>query len=74
MITIRLSPEEMERAQALADKAGITRHKLIHNLVVTGLETLEELDSIGVVRGALMVRNTIDYLKTKKKVEPEEKA
>mgnify|MGYP004709004137 CR=1 FL=1 len=63
----------MERAQALADKAGITRHKLIHNLVTTGLETLEELDSIGVIRGALMVRNALDYLKTKKKGEPEEK-
>ena len=74
MITVRLSPEEMERAQALADKAGITRHKLIHNLVITGLETLEELDSVGVVRGALMVRNALDYLKTKKKAETEGKA
>lgn len=74
MITIRLSPEEMERAQALADKAGITRHKLIHNLVIAGLETLEDLDSVGVVRGALMVRNALDYLKTKKKAETEDKA
>ncbi len=74
MITIRLSPEEMDRAQALADKAGITRHKLIHNLVLTGLETLEELDSIGLVRAALMIRNAQDYLKTMKKGKPEEKA
>jgi len=63
-ISIRLTSEQLDRAQKLADKAGITRHKLLHNIVTTGIDTLEDLDSVGVVGLALAARNVENYLKS----------
>jgi len=73
VVTIRLSSEDLDRLQRLADKAGITRHKFITNLIKTGIETLEELESVGLVRLALMARNAEEYLKSigkKKEAKP----
>ena len=44
-ISIRLTSDQLEQAQKFADKAGITRHKLLQNIVTTGLETLADLDA-----------------------------
>lgn len=63
-ISIRLTTEQLDRAQRLADKAGISRHKFLHNIVTTGIETLDDLDSIGVVGLAITARNIENYLKS----------
>lgn len=63
-ISIRLTTEQLDRAQRLADKAGISRHKLLHNIVTTGIGTLDDLDSVGVVGLAIMTRNIENYLKS----------
>ena len=66
-ISIRLTTEELERAQKLADKAGISRHKLLHNLVTVGLDSLDDLNSVGIVSAVLAVRNVENYFKSLKK-------
>ncbi|BCA79761.1 hypothetical protein [Desulfuromonas sp. AOP6] len=62
-IAIRLPSEILERAQLLADKSGISRHKLLSNLVIEGIETLEELDRLGIFRAALISRSFTETLK-----------
>lgn len=57
IITLRLNPELLERAQVLADKAGISRHKFLTNLIETGIEATEDLDRIGILRVAILSRN-----------------
>lgn len=63
-ISIRLTSEQLERAQKLADKAGITRHKLLHNLVTVGLDSLDDLNSVGILNAVLAVRNIENYFKS----------
>ena len=73
VVTIRLSSEDLDRLQRLADKAGMTRHRLITKLITTGIETLEDLEKVGVVQLALMARNAEEYLKSfgkKKEAKP----
>lgn len=72
IISLRLTAEEVDRLQSLADKAGISRNKLIHNMVVTGIETLEDLDSVGVVNAVLAVRNIENFFKSRKKIGKEQ--
>jgi predicted DNA-binding protein len=74
LVSIRLSTEQLERAQRLADKAGITRHKLIHNLVVTGIDTLEDLNAVGIFGAALAFRNIEDYFKSLRKSKKDQEA
>jgi len=57
LISVRLSPEDLDRLQRLADKAGITRHKFIVNLIRTGLDAVEDVESFGVVKLAIMARD-----------------
>ena len=56
-ITLRLNSELLERAQVLANKAGISRHKLLSNLFEAGIESMEDLDRIGILRVAILTRN-----------------
>lgn len=56
-ITLRLPSELLERAQVLADKAGVSRHKLLTNLFLAGVESMEDLDRIGILRVAILSRN-----------------
>ena len=64
VISIRLSSDELDRLQKMADKAGLTRHKLITNLITAGLETIEDLDKVGIIRASMMVRNGYDFLRS----------
>jgi len=62
-ITFRLTSEELERLQKLADKYEIPRHRFIHNLVVVGLDTMEDLEKIGVVKATLLARSAQEFIK-----------
>lgn len=62
-ITFRLTSGELERLQRLADMGGITRHQFIHNLVITGVETMEQLESIGILKAVLLARSAEDFVK-----------
>lgn len=62
-ITFRLTSEELERLQKLADKYEIPRHRFIHNLLIVGLDTLEDLEKIGVVKAALLARTAQEFVK-----------
>lgn len=62
-ISIRLTTEQLDRAQKLADKAGITRHKLLQNIVNTGIDTIEDLDSVGILGLTIFVNNVEKYWK-----------
>jgi predicted DNA-binding protein len=44
---IRLSKEEMERIEKVANKLGIPKARLIRNLTLAGLEDAELLEKLG---------------------------
>ena len=46
-VRVRLSKEEMERIEKVANKLGTPKAKLIRNLALVGLEDAELLDKIG---------------------------
>jgi predicted DNA-binding protein len=72
VISIRLTSDQLDRLQRLADKAGVTRHKLITNLITGGLENLEDLDKIGLLRALILLRNGEDFLKSLMKQKTKE--
>lgn len=62
-ITIRLSSDQLERAQKLADKIGVSRHKLFSAIVDDGIKKFELLDSIGFINAALLVNSAQELMK-----------
>ena len=61
-VTIRLTSDELERFQALADKYGTTRQKLIYSVLVNGLDTLEQLDVNSMFKAALYVNQATHFI------------
>jgi len=60
MISVRIDTETLEKIQQFANRSGISRHKMLLNLIYNGVDALEELDKIGVLRMAIMTRHYED--------------
>ena len=49
VLNFRLSNDEIARLDRLAARTGITRAHFLRNIVVTGLEEFEIMESVGIV-------------------------
>ncbi|CAH2031720.1 hypothetical protein [Trichlorobacter ammonificans] len=58
--TVNLETELLERLKAMAEHAGLSRHKLMVNLLTTGIEEIEALEYVGIFQVALIIRNATE--------------
>jgi hypothetical protein len=58
-----MDEELVVRLDSLAEKAGITRSKLVYNMVEMSTKSLERADSFGVLNFALLMRDWEDNLR-----------
>lgn len=57
--TVNLETDVLERLKSMAEHGGISRHKLMVNLLKTGIEEIEVLKHVGIFQVALLIRNMI---------------
>ncbi len=62
-LTVWVDPELLEVADRLAERAGITRAKLLENILDVGIRELMGFEKWGVFTFALVIRNVKDKLK-----------
>jgi predicted DNA-binding protein len=67
VLNFRLSNDEIARLDRLAARTGITRAHFLRNLVVTGLDEVEVMESVGIVRAAITIRDIIGWMGDKAK-------
>ncbi|SKA13252.1 hypothetical protein SAMN02745119_02777 [Trichlorobacter thiogenes] len=58
--TLNLDTELLERLKVMAEHAGLSRHKLMVNLLTTGVEEIESLEYVGIFQVALIIRNATE--------------
>lgn len=56
MVSIWLEPDIIKTIDAIAKRAGITRSRLIHNLIETGYDELNTQKNIGLIKFTLLLR------------------
>jgi hypothetical protein len=61
-LTVWVDPELLEVADRLAERAGITRAKLLENILDVGIRELMAFEKWGVFRFSLVIRNVKDKL------------
>lgn len=76
VVNFRLSDEELAKVDRLAAKGGLTRSQFLRNLIVAGVEEVEMLESVGLVRAVITIRDVIGWMgdKAKKLNEQESSA
>jgi predicted transcriptional regulator len=57
--TVNLESDVLERLKILAEYAGLSRHKLMVNLLTVGIEEIELMKHVGIFQLSLIVRNMI---------------
>jgi predicted DNA-binding protein len=55
--TVNLETDVLERLKDMADHAGLSRHKMIVNLLTVGIEEIELFKHVGILQLAIIVRN-----------------
>ncbi len=69
-LSVWVDEELTESLTLLAKKAGITRSKLVSNILQVATEDLKSLDRVGVLKVTLLLRDMQDALKKRfKKAE-----
>jgi len=64
-VQFRMSPDEIERLDRMAERLGHTRSHFLRNLVVVGLEETEMLERFGIVRASITVRDICSWMSHK---------
>lgn len=67
VVNFRLSVDELAKIDRLAARGGVSRAHFMRNLVVTGVEEVEALESLGLVRAVITVRDIIGWMGDKAK-------
>lgn len=62
-IPIKLDEELLFQLDRLAEKAGLSRHHLMRNLLEIGTEQVEELTDMGITRMIVLIRDLPDSFK-----------
>lgn len=62
-IPIKLSEEFINRLDNLAEKAGLSRHQLMKNIILVGLEQTEALSKVGIIKLAVIIRDLPETFK-----------
>lgn len=55
--TVNLETDVLERLKSMADHGDLSRHKLMVNLLKTGIEQIEVLKYVGIFQLAIIIRN-----------------
>ena len=63
-ISLYFNAEVIKRADVLAKKAGMSRSRLVGNILDEGLRSLERADSYGVLAVAVLLRDFSEGLKS----------
>jgi len=64
---LRTDPATLEALDKLAAKMELSRNQLMNNLLVCGVEDLQAMDRLGLIKVGVGVRNLLDRLR-----EPEQ--
>ena len=64
-LTVWIDTGLMERIDKLAEKADITRSKLVTNMIEVSVETLEKSQKVGLLQLSLIMRDMEDWLLSK---------
>ena len=67
VVNFRLSVEDVARADRLAEKAGISRSQFLRNLINTGLDEVEIMEKVGIIRAAITLRDIVEWMGDKSK-------
>ena len=52
-ISIRLTKQELEEFQRIADNVGMAKTRLMRNTLMIGLDDIKTLNKIGILKGAV---------------------
>ena len=63
-VTMYFDEEVIKRADFLADKMGLSRSRLVANILDEGLKSLESADKVGILPVALLLRDFSEGLKS----------
>jgi predicted transcriptional regulator len=58
--TVNLDTDILECLKSMAEHADISRHKLMVNLLTTGIEQIEVMKHVGIFQLGLLIRNMTD--------------
>jgi predicted DNA-binding protein len=72
VVNFRLSSDDVARADRLAEKAGLSRSQFLRNLINTGLDEVEVMEKVGLVRAVITLRDVIGWMGDKAKNVSEE--
>ena len=64
-VALYLEEKEIEKIAMYADKIGISRQKLMHNLIKAGLDDLAMMDKFGIITIGTGVRDLLYKIKNK---------
>lgn len=56
-VSVKINDEFISRLDALAERAGISRHKLMQNILSVAVEELEKLANIGMFQLGILIRD-----------------
>lgn len=62
IVNFRMTPEEIERMDRLADKLGKTRSQYLRSSILLGIEEDEAFEKVGLLRAALTVKKIYDWM------------
>jgi len=62
-ISLWLEGDLVSRVDALAAKAGVSRSKILANMIELNVKSLERADSVGILEMALLIRDLEEGLK-----------
>lgn len=66
-VTVWLPKELVTRLDALAEKGGLTRSKLVENMVDVSVNELEIMDELGIVATVLVIRDFREWFSARRK-------
>lgn len=56
-VSIKIDPELLARLDKLAEKGGLTRSKLLTNIIEVSVDTLENCQKVGFLQFSLLLRD-----------------
>lgn len=60
-VTIKMNDEFIARVDYISNKAKLSRHRLLKNLVEVGVEDLNDIKKIGLFKLGIMARDVAEY-------------
>jgi predicted DNA-binding protein len=72
VVNFRLSSADVARADRLAARTGISRSQFLRNVINIGLDEVEAMEKVGIIRAAITIRDIVGWMGDKAKKASEE--